>query len=304
MRSSSILGRSVVLALLGLALVSGPAVAQMFAARADGESLRAPSASTLDHKAIKNYITIEGKAEKRVEATAMRIVLALMAEEETAPECQAACQKLEDEFLKALADLEIDRTAIAVDFISILPVYEWEVETRQDKNMAVEKRAGFRMQSNVHIEVPNEQRARAVLQAAFKLDISDIIAFDYGNDDLDQIKIAARKEALKVAREKAQVLLEAMFDEPPKPLNVHESTRVIFPRTQYGSFENTYQQLINIPYSGDRMPQIRAAKPKNTYYRGLQEETDVRAKGLPLRPMISVVSTVRLYYATPKRAGK
>ena len=47
------------------------------------------------------------------------------------------------------------------------------------------------------------------------------------------------------------------------------------------------------------MPRFGAAKPKNTYYQGLLEETDVRGKGLPLRPRISVVSTVRLYYATP-----
>ena len=291
--------RRIVLSLLALALFSDTADAQMFGARADRKSLQQPGMRTLDHRAIENFITIEGTAEKRLDPTALRIVLALMAEASTAPECQDQGQKIEEEIINALEGLGIAREKIVVDFISILPVYHWEIENRQGSNVAVEKLKGFRMQSNVHVEVPDEKQARAVLAVAFKLGISDIIAFDYWNKDVDDQKKEARKAALRVAKEKADLLLGAMFDEPPAALNVHESTRVIYPRTLYSSFENAYTQGISIPYYDDRLPTIKATRPKNTYYRGLQEETDVRGGGLPLRPQISVVSTVRFYYATP-----
>ena len=81
----------------------------------------------------------------------MRIVLALLVEQSTASDCEADCRKLEEELLKGLDGLGINRNAIVVDFISILPVYEWEVETRDVGSVAVEKRTGFRMQSNVHV---------------------------------------------------------------------------------------------------------------------------------------------------------
>jgi uncharacterized protein YggE len=272
--------------------------AQFIGARS-AESLPAVADATLDHRAVENFIMIEGKVEKRLDPTALRIVLALLVEEPTAADCQTVSQNREAELLEALAVLKIDENAIVVDFISILPVYKWEVETREGKSVAVEKPAGFRMQSNVHVEAASEKQARAVLAAAFKLGVSDIIAFDYWSSDVDQTKKEARKEALQVAKEKAELLLGAMFDEPPRPLNVHESTRVVYPRSLYGSFENAYAEAIRVPYSSDRMPTIQAVRPKNTYYQGLLEDADVREGGLPLRAQISVVSTVRLYYATP-----
>jgi len=281
----------------------GSGNAQFIGARS-AESLPAGAGAALDHRAIENFITIEGKVEKRLDPTALRIVLALLVEEPTAAECQSTSQKREAELLKALKTLNIGEDAIVVDFISVLPVFRWEVETREGQTVAVEKPAGFRMQSNVHVEVASEAQARAVLAAAFKLGVSDVIAFDYWSKDIDRAKKEARKEALRVAKEKAELLLGAMFDKPPRPLNVNESTRVVFPRSLYGSFENAYAEAIRIPYSGNRMPTIQAVRPKNTYYQGLLEDTDVGGEGLPLRAQISVVSTVHLYYATPVKIAK
>jgi uncharacterized protein YggE len=268
------------------------------------ESLPADADVTLDHRSVENFITIEGKVEERLDPTALRIVLAMLVEEPTAAECQVISQKREAELLEALGALKIGDNAIVVDFISILPVYRWEVETREGKAVAVEKLTGFRMQSNVHVEVPSEKEARAVLAAAFTLGVSDIIAFDYSSDRIDLTKREAMKNALRVAKEKADLLLGAMFDELPRPLNVHESTRVVYPRSLYGSFENAHAEAIRVPYSSDRMTTIQAVRPNNTYYQGLLEDADVRGEGLPLRAQISVVSTVRLYYATPVKIEK
>ncbi len=99
---------------------------------------------------------------------------------------------------------------------------------------------------------------------------------------------------------KAELLLGAMFDQPPRPLNVHESTRVVYPRSLYASFESNYAEQLSGRYYSGNLTRILATKPKNTYYRGLQEDADIQGEGLPLRPEISVVSTVRLYYATPR----
>lgn len=291
-----------VLPILALLLPLGTASAQMVGARADPESTEVATTPTLDHEAIENYITIEGKVEERLEPTALRIVLALLVEQPTASDCEAECRRREEEFLKALVDLKISRDAIVVDFISVLPVYQWEAGTRGSESVVIEERSGFRMQSNVHVQVADEKQARTVLKTAFQLGISDVIAFDYWNKDVDRHKKTAREKALKAAREKAELLLGSFFQDTPRPINVHESTRVVYPRSLYASFENTYEQEFMNPFRRSNLPHLRLAKPKNTYYRGLLEDTDVQAEGLPLRPQISVVSTVRLYYATPKSA--
>jgi uncharacterized protein YggE len=284
-------------AFLVLPVLLSPADAQLVGARADRESVGVDTIPTLDQ--IENYIAIEGKVEKRLDPTALRIVFALMVEQPTASECQAECGKREEAFLKALHALDVARDQIVVDFISILPAYAWEIETRQSERVAVERKSGFRMQSNVHVQVATEKEARAVLEAAFKLDISDVIAFDYWNEHVDRTKKEARAEALRVAKEKADLLLGSLFEKRPQPLNVHESTRVVYPRSLYDSFENVYAQQGMFPSTKERIPRLSAARPKNTYYRGLMEASDVQGPNLALRPQISVVSTVRLYYATP-----
>jgi len=285
-------------------LLPGVAGAQIFGNRAAPQWPQTglpATADTLDHRAIENFITIEGKAEKRLDPTALRVVLAIMVDQPTARECQAVCHERQEKLRAELVKLKLDPKAIVVDFISVLPVYEWNPETRKTLPVLVEEEQGFRMQSNVHVEVPNEELAQEVLQAAFKLDISDVIAVDYFNKHVDEFRRETRKEALQAAKEKAELLLGALFDEIPHPLNVHESTRVIHPQSLYSSSENVYAQRVSSNYysSGDRTPRISAARPKNTYFRGLQEDADVKSPGVPLRPQISVVSTVRLYFATP-----
>jgi hypothetical protein len=44
---------------------------------------------------------------------------------------------------------------------------------------------------------------------------------------------------------------------------------------------------------------IHAYHPRHTYYRGLFSNSDVQPHDLPMKPEISVVSTVRLYFKSP-----
>lgn len=53
---------------------------------------------------------------------------------------------------------------------------------------------------------------------------------------------------------------------------------------------------------GGMRPRIHAHRPKNTYYRGHIQGADIQPLGeLPMHE-ITVVSTVRLYYASPAAA--
>ncbi len=92
-----------------------------------------------------------------------------------------------------------------------------------------------------------------------------------------------------------------MFDERPPIINLQEDTAIRYPESLYESFERVEAGSINTP-SRSAMSQIRAFRPRNTYYRGLYTDGDVQADTLPMRPEISVVSTVRLYYESPAAA--
>ena len=112
---------------------------------------------------------------------------------------------------------------IVEDFISVLPRYEFQIEKVVDREVAVEKKVGYLMQSNMHLAVKNDRQAMAAVDVAFENGVSDIIAFDYWSKKLDQMKVQARSEAVKAARGKSDVLLGALFDKRPPLINLQEA---------------------------------------------------------------------------------
>jgi uncharacterized protein YggE len=258
----------------------------------------------LSRENAESFIALEGRAEVRVPPTQVRIVLAVTSEGPTAQECKRLIQQSITAVKTRWQQCKIAPENIVEDFIAVLPVHAWKIEKRGDGQAGVEQRSGFRLQINLHVAVPNDATAPATLEAAFEQGITDIIAVDYWSPDLDDARARARNLALKAARGKADALLATLFENLPPLINVQEQTTVRYPETLYDRFENAYQEELTPAWKSE-MPMIRVYRPKNTYYRGLHSDSDVLPEGLPMRPEISVVSTVRLYYESPaaRRAG-
>lgn len=251
-------------------------------------------------RAVERFITITGTAEIRVVPSTIRVVLAITSEGERAADCRTAYESKRDELIGALTANGIARDAILTDFIAMLPVYQWRVEKQEGRDVAVERLTGYRLQNNVHVEVATEAQAQQAIGAAFERGVTDVIAVDHWSDALDRHKVAAQERALAEAQRKARLLL-AVFDPQPLPINVHEATRVIYPKDSYQSFENAYTGAIEQRNWRENIPTIATFRPKNTYYQGFFEHADVQDAAMPMDPRISVVSTVKLYYAAPGR---
>jgi len=231
------------------------------------------------------------------------MVLAVTSEAETAPKCQQAIDAAIDGLRAAWSKIGIGPDRVVVDFIAVLPRYEWVATKHGDIDAEVEKKVGYRMQTNVHLAAHGEAEARAALAKALEQGITDVIAFDYWSKDLDDVKVKARSEALKAARGKADMLLGTLFTDHPPAINVQEATTVRYPESLYHSFTNTLDEVVTGDYRRD-MPYIHAYRPRNTYYRGLYIDGDVQPHELPMSPEISVVSTVRLYFKSPAASEK
>jgi uncharacterized protein YggE len=253
---------------------------------------------TLSREVAEGFITIDGRAEIRVRPTEIRIVLAVTGEGETAQDCQQTIEATMNKLKQSWTDLGIPAENIVEDFIAVLPLYTWSLEKRDDVDVGIEKLTSFRMQTNVHLSVPNDANAAKAFTVAFEHGVTDIIAFDYWSRELDDFKIKAREQAVKAARGKSDILFAALFDDRPPVINVQEQTTVRYPESLYDSFVNTYQEEVTVPWRRE-IPFIRAYRPRNTYYRGLYTDGDIQPSDLPMHPEISVISTVRLYFESP-----
>jgi uncharacterized protein YggE len=280
------------------------AIAQMGGSRAgvgnfaQGTAGASEGPQMLTREVAESYISVEGRAEVRVKPTQIRIVLAVTSTGKTAQECQAAVKAQIEKLKGGWQKLNIGSDKIVEDFIAVLPTFAWNVEKRGEINANVETHTGFRMQTNIHLSVANDEAANAALNAAFEQGITDIIAFDYWSPEIDAAKGRAREEAIKAAKGKAYVLL-AIFESQPPVINVQEETVVRKPESLYESFANAVEGEVNNGWRDHNLPTFHAPRPKNTYFKGLQSTGDIQGSALPMRMEISVVSSVRIYYESP-----
>ncbi len=291
-------------AVVSTMLLAAHAHAQFAGARGgvndgNGPSEQQVGAPALTQEMVQGYITVEGRAEVRVPPTDIRIVLAVTAEAETPQECQAQVEQKIGELRNEWRAIGVMDNATEEDFIAILPRYKFELQEEAGDRRAVERKSGYLLQTNLHVAVRDDQQAMAVLRAAFSSGVADIIAFDYWNNNIEQLKKQARTSAIAAAKEKSEVLL-AVFDVRPPLINISEATQTIYPDGLYQSLANSHDDDFYGNGSVWRdIPVLRLFRPKNTYYRGLFSNSDVLPRSLPMKSEISIVSTVRLYFESP-----
>ena len=258
----------------------------------------------LTTEAAQSYIVVEGKSVLSVQPTVIRIVLAVTHKAKTSKECKTAIEGKIAELRPLWIQAGIKDENIVEDFISILPRYEFEAKELGGQQVAMEKKVGFLMQTNIHLAVKDDAEASKVLDVAFENGITDVIGFDYWSEQLDLKKQEVRAKALKVAKDKSKILLDGLFEKTPRVINVQENTIVVSPAQMYESFTNASSASYQTNYwSRKNMPLVQLARPKNTYYRGNLPNADTQATKLPMRPELSVVSTVKIYYESPAAEG-
>lgn len=252
----------------------------------------------LDVETALNMITIEGTAVTRVTPQEIRLVLAVISEATSSELCQKNNAEQIAKVRKSWIELGIAEEKIVEDFISVLPTFSWHREKRDEHEVLLQKRSGFRMQSNLHLAVATEAEAMSAIKAAFANGVSDIVTFDYWSPDLEEEQNKARAAAVAAAKKKADILLMA-FEERPPLINIQEDTQTFLPHTLYRTFQNVLEETVSYPHRWRDLPQIRSYRPKMTFFDGLKIDADVQPAKVALKPMIEVSSTVRLYYQSP-----
>ena len=246
---------------------------------------------------IQQYIQVDATVETRVEPDQVRIVLAVTHDGKTPAECKEAVFSKIDQLRSALVSSGLKKEDIVDDFIASLPRYEFKPEDRGGRKYSVEFKSGYSMQSNLHIKAENDAAAMKVLQMAFDLGISDIIGVDYGSSTLDAAKTDALKQAISKAQEKSELLL-SVFEKRPEPINIQSATEVVQPSANYVSFDNSNSETYR--YGKKDLPEIRAFRPKNTFYKGyFNPQADVQPNDVAMKSEITLVSKVSLFYASP-----
>lgn len=253
--------------------------------------------SQLTTESALNVVMVEGTVEVRIKPETLRVVIALTSEGGSAEECQKKIQEQTAAIRQDWLSMQIPEKNIVEDFISVLPRYEWESGKWEEENIRIQKHNGYRMQSNLHLVVKNETEAMQAIDKAFQHGVAEVVTFDYWSPNLTEEKQKAMKAAVEAAKVKSKILL-AVFDAPPKVINVQERTKVHFPHELYKTYENVLEEDYLGRYWQERA-RVKAYRPKMTFYQGMIQQADIIPEPIALHPEISIVSTVRIYYQSP-----
>ena len=146
---------AITLMLTAILLVVTSGLAQMSGSRGGVYSTtpQSPQAKFVDltPEAAQSFIVVEGKSVLSVQPTAIRIVLAVTHEAKTSKECKTGIEGKIAELRPLWIQAGVEDGNIVEDFISILPQYDFEAKQLGGQQVAMEKRVGFLMQTNIHL---------------------------------------------------------------------------------------------------------------------------------------------------------
>lgn len=199
---------------------------------------------------LKADIMMNAKADSYV------AILSITQTGETITETDSLMDLRLNTFFKGLAKVGIPIENTHVDFISLLPSYQFvETEKRYTKTLN-EMPSGFEMKKNVHIRFVEHDRINDIISSAAKSEIYDLVKVDYNIADMESIYAEMSKKAEEVIKKKLDVYERLGFHLTVQNFGINRGS--VYPMERY-AFYSAYK-------SG-------TPKPSKTYKPGERDKT-------------------------------
>lgn len=139
-----------------------------------------------------------------VKASSYVVIIGLSQVGENTEMCNQLMNQRVNGFTEKLASLGIKKSDINIDFISQIPVYEYETEKKLFSKTYQEVPAGFYLNKNLHIAYKDAATFEQILTEAAKFEIYDIIKVEYIVENMDTVYDSLRNKAIDLTNKKIQ----------------------------------------------------------------------------------------------------
>lgn len=215
---------------------------------------------------------------------------------ETASEVNRIANERVNGFLAELQKLGIKQEQAFVDMISLIPVYEVEVEKKLFSKNYIEVPKGFELQKNIHISFNEERKLNEILTAASTFEIYDIVRVDYIVNDSKKIHAQMQDEASLVVMAKLEKFKKLGVNFSLNNRVVADNSNIIYPTDRYQSYQAfSAASLDSKKKQGVQVAQVR--KPVSYYYNKVSESTfDAVINPHVLEPVVQYTYTLKVRY--------
>ncbi len=197
-------------------------------------------------------VTLTLRAMYNVRASSYVAVFSLVQVGETIEETDNLINERLDKIKKGLSQFEEDDIQVLVDMISLVPLYEYEVEKKIfSKNTYTEVPKGFEMMKNLHIRYTQPGLLDKFVSICARNQVYDLIKVDYFVENKEAIYDSLRKASLALLRKKIAFYKEAGIDLSAKRKILTEGQQTYFPTERYSSYQAFTNYSLEIPKDGE-----------------------------------------------------
>jgi uncharacterized protein YggE len=208
-------------------------------------------------------------------------------------------QRLET-FKRGLRAVGIFDTDIYVDFISLIPKYEVQVEKKRRSKTANEIPLGFQLKKNIHIQFSDSRLMDKIISAAAVAEIYDMAKVEVDISDTKKLHEEMAEEAMKIIAIKAKRY--APLNIKTTPLSMGENFETYYPTEQYetySAYAADYSQIqSNQSFAQNKMSVKYGSKDKTVFYNRLPyDQFDLVINPNFVEPPIQIHYKVQVKYA-------
>ncbi len=249
-----------------------------------------------------NAVTLDAKILINVKPDKLMAVFSLLQAGETASEVDKMANDRLNGFTNELQKIGVTAPNVFVDMISLVPVFEVEVEKRLFSKSYNEVPKGFELQKNIHILIDEESKLHQIMTIASNYEIYDIIKVDYIVQDVNKVQSQLQNEAVNVIQAKLEKIkkLGVNFESPYKTIS--EESAVTYPTERYFSHQASSASLsIDVQKKRGNVQRIR--KPVIQYYNKVSENGfDLVVNPQVLAPMVQFSYQLKVRYPIDRPA--
>ncbi len=217
---------------------------------------------------------------------------------ENAEEARRLASERINSFLKELENQGIPKEDLYVDFIAFIPVFTQEVEKKLFSRTLNEVPKGFELQQNVHVRFRDPAKLDAILGAATRFEIYDLLKVEYLLTNQSEILRDLRARAFGLLSQKLGALDSVGVELDSLNRTVEEDFRIVTPQERYLTFSanNSGYEALKRKTGAS----VSNQTVKGMYNRLSYHEFDEVIHPEEVKPMIQVVYHLKFVAPTQK----
>ncbi len=197
-------------------------------------------------------------------------------------------------FKKELEVNNISGSDIFTDIISLVPVYEYEIEKKLFSKTYTEVPQGFEMQKNIHIKFTDENLLDDIITSAANNEIYDFIKLEYFVENNDDKYSKIRAKSVEYMLKKNETFKDLGIDLDTVYHIISEQSSVVYPIDRYEG----YQAFTGTSLEAVKRKSVtKVRKPKTMFYNKLPyHKYDIVINPAILEPAVQFTYSLTLKY--------